>query len=74
MTPKLRAIVDKLDAELRDASRDPDADLGTIEMQLRVWLDEVVTVRQTQQRRAEGRCGCGRKLEENGTCRLGCVQ
>ncbi len=74
MTPKLRNLCEALDAELREVSRDDGADLGSLEMQLRIWLDEIVTVRQARQRKAEGRCRCGRRLEENGTCRHGCIQ
>jgi hypothetical protein len=74
VTRKLRALVDALDDELRDVSRDPDADLHGMEMQLRVWLDDTITVRQAQARRAERRCHCGRTLETDGSCRAGCIQ
>ncbi len=74
MTPKLRNLCEALDAELREISRDEGVDLGSLEMQLRIWLDEIVTVRQARQRKAEGRCECGRRLEASGECRHGCIQ
>ncbi len=74
MTPKLRDLVDALDAELRDVSRDEGADLGGIENTLRVMLDDIVTVRHARARRAEGVCTCGRRLEPGGQCRAGCIQ
>ena len=74
MTPKLRALVDALDAELREVSRDPDADLSAVEMSVRVWLSDIEDVRKAQLLRAEGRCRCGRRLEASGQCRSGCIQ
>ena len=74
MTPKLRALVDALDAELREVSRDPHADLSGLEMALRVWLSDLEDVLRVQRLRAEGRCRCGRRLEPTGECRQGCMQ
>mgnify|MGYP001616926276 CR=1 FL=1 len=74
MTGKLRDLVDALDAEIRDVSRNAESDLGGLEMQLRVWLEDISTVRLARARRARGRCSCGRRLEHTGKCRQGCVQ
>ena len=75
MTGKLRDLVDALDVELRAVSRNPyaDGDLCSMEMQLRIWLDDVCAVRFARTRRAGGRCTCGRKLELDGSCRTGCA-
>jgi hypothetical protein len=70
----LRDAMDAFDAALREASLDLDIDLADVEMQLRVWLDEVRTVQTARHRRAEGHCRCGRALGLDGTCRQGCEQ
>lgn len=74
MASNLHTAMDAFDAALRDASRDERSDLDGVEMQLRIWLDELRTVLLARHRRAEGMCRCGRRLEEDGSCRSGCEQ
>ena len=70
MTPRLRAAMDEFDAALLMDSRDVSEALDAVELQLRVWLDDVAEVRRVRSRQAEGRCVCGRRLEPDGRCRV----
>jgi hypothetical protein len=70
MTPLQRAM-DTLDAELRLASVRGD-DLAPVASQLAFWTEQV---RECRERRLQtDRCKqCGRRLEADRTCRIGCA-